>query len=310
MTIHERLIFDTVPGEKLERLFIGEESFYYGLSQARGKCFGTVLLLHGVASNGSRWEEFTEKTILRRHWNIVRLDLRGHGGNDSLVCGTLEQFADDGATVLQSIEPVFLHPCIVIGHSLGAQIALQMAVRHPKLVDGIILLDPLVTEALTEKARSKAKWVPLLRVTETLARAGNWLGLRRKLKKYSLRQDDCRAREMLAQGGEALQQFIRDYSSPTNDISHVHTATYMRDLLEVSRPSPESALIRCPTLVIGSSAGVFTDPDRMEKWTNGLRDGEQVLVECAHWPLTECLREVSQVIEVWIERKFSQLSKK
>ena len=38
-----------------------------------------IVLLHGMASNMTRWSEFVEHTALKKNWDILRLDLRGHG---------------------------------------------------------------------------------------------------------------------------------------------------------------------------------------------------------------------------------------
>ncbi|NIO41475.1 MAG: alpha/beta hydrolase, partial [Burkholderiales bacterium] len=38
-----------------------------------------IILLHGMASNMTRWSEFVELTSLKNSWDILRLDLRGHG---------------------------------------------------------------------------------------------------------------------------------------------------------------------------------------------------------------------------------------
>ena len=98
--------------------------------------------------------------------------------------------------------------------------------------------------------------------------------------------------------------FIREYSSPFKDLEHIHTAAYARDLLEVGRQTPDMRDVSVPILVIGSSAGAYTDPARMRRWVDKLADAQMETVECVHWPLTECPREVSAVIEHWIRERF------
>lgn len=46
-----------------------------------------LALLHGLASNLTRWSEFVEHCALRGRHDIIRIDLRGHGGSD--VCGKI-----------------------------------------------------------------------------------------------------------------------------------------------------------------------------------------------------------------------------
>lgn len=304
MAVQENLRFDTVSGETLREIEIEGERFYYAYAPARSAYTGLLVLLHGVASNGSRWEEFVEMSPLRENWAVLRVDLRGHGGNESTTRATLERMADDVMALIKDTESVVKQPILLVGHSLGAQIAIHVAIRYSETIDGLVLLDPLVTSALTPVAKEKSVWVPFFRLTEAVFRPLNKLGIARRLPKYSLRQDDERAREMLQKGGEAFNEFIRDFSSPWNDIAHVHLAVYARDLLEVSRPTPDLTVFKAPVLVLASSAGLFTDSKRMKDWTVKLFDGEMATINCAHWPLTECPLDVSRNIGEWIERKF------
>ena len=39
-----------------------------------------IVLIHGMASNMTRWSEFSEKTTLKKSWDLLRLDLRGKAG--------------------------------------------------------------------------------------------------------------------------------------------------------------------------------------------------------------------------------------
>ncbi|MFG9450979.1 alpha/beta fold hydrolase [Pseudomonas aeruginosa] len=54
---------------------------YRVLPAAAGARGPALVLLHGLASNMSRWSEFVERSALRGHHALIRLDLRGHGGS-------------------------------------------------------------------------------------------------------------------------------------------------------------------------------------------------------------------------------------
>jgi pimeloyl-ACP methyl ester carboxylesterase len=41
----------------------------------------TLVLIHGLASNHTRWSEFVNTTRLRESWDLLRPDLRGFGGS-------------------------------------------------------------------------------------------------------------------------------------------------------------------------------------------------------------------------------------
>lgn len=83
--------------------------------------------------------EFFAKERKRR---VVFLDLRGHGqstGHD-FEC-TIEQLAADVASV---IEQCGLDRPMVVGHSMGGVVALELATRRVELVGSIAMLDSIV----------------------------------------------------------------------------------------------------------------------------------------------------------------------
>ncbi len=298
------LLFELVEGEERREVALADGALSYAVADCRsGRCAGTIVLIHGVASNASRWEEFVEQTPLRDGWRIIRLDLRGHGASESRQKGTLEAHAAD---LMRVLDDVAVEKAVLVGHSLGAQIAMRAAMLHPERILGMALMDPLVTSALTPAALAHRKKYPLLVAVEFFARMLNAVGIRRRMPHYSLRAHDRKAREMLAKGGDALQAFIDEYSSPLKDLGHIHTACYMRDILEVGRETPDLSRIEIPVLVIGASSGAFTDERRMREWVGGLQDGTWAVVKCFHWPLTECPAEVSRIMENWIRKEFDR----
>lgn len=274
----------------------------YALAKPRqGQVRGTLMLVHGVGSNASRWEEFTEKTSLRRNWQILRIDLRGHGGSECLRRASLEMHADDCAAVL---DDAGIDRAVLVGHSLGAHIVMTMAQRHPNKVAGLILMDPLISEALTDEAHHMSRKRPLVRTVEAVCRLFNKCGFKRRIPHYSLREHDRLARKMLARGGDALEEFIHEYSSPIKDLEHIHTANYARDLLEVGRRSPDMKNLKQPMLVMCATSGKFTSSSAMAAWVKGLENATLVHVDCVHWPLTECPEQVSAKMEHWINEEF------
>lgn len=300
----QRLAYRLLPGEEDAWLERKAAQIRWSRLSARHKpAQASIVLLHGAASNASRWEEFIEATPLKEHFDIIRLDLRGHASSLDSQKATIKEWCAD----LESIfEAAGLERAIVIGHSLGAQIAMHFAARFPHRLTGLVLLDPLVDEALTKKAQAMKKRLPLLRLLESAARFCNALGIRRRLQHQDLKAMDARARRMINQGGRELEAFVRQYSSPWEDLRYIHAAAYLRDMIEVGRATPAAASIACPTLVIGASSGTYTNAKAMQRWVEKLPQGQVANVQCVHWPLTECPADVSRVIEKWIAGRFDQ----
>ena len=298
----QTLAYRLLEGETRHCLERANASVHWSfLPATREKSLGTIVLLHGVASNGSRWEEFLDTTSLTSSWNFIRMDLRGHAASVCTGKARLEDWAGDVKAVLDAVG---VEKAVIVGHSLGAMIALYFAAHYPKAVAGAVYLDPLISEALTPKAKSMRRKVPALVVAEAVTRAMNAVGFNREIIPQDLRAMDEKAREMIARGGEDLEAFIAQYSSAKADLQYIHLAAYLRDLIEVGRKTPAPEMIRCPALVIAASSGTFTDPEALRAWTRRLADGEIASVKCAHWPMTECPQEVSAVISDWIGRHF------
>ncbi|WGS19121.1 MULTISPECIES: alpha/beta hydrolase [unclassified Bradyrhizobium] len=77
-----------------------------------------------------------------QHRRVVAVNIRGHGASDAPEQEyTIAGFADDIAwqcAQLDLIKPV------VIGHSMGGRIALELCGRYPDLASGVVMIDTIV----------------------------------------------------------------------------------------------------------------------------------------------------------------------
>lgn len=97
-----------------------------------------VLWQHGLGATQSQVAEvFPDAPGLRR----ITLECRGHAGSDLGAPGHLSigQFADDALRLLDTLG---IRRAAVGGISLGAAIALRLAVFHPERVDRLIVARP------------------------------------------------------------------------------------------------------------------------------------------------------------------------
>ena len=224
------------------------------------------------------------------------MDLRGHGGSVSDVVGTLEIWSEDIRTILKDAG---LTKIVLIGHSLGAQVALKFTKLFPEYLRGLVLLDPLLSQAFTQKALNLQKKKPLIVAVDYTARFLNALGFHRKIYPQNLREKDKEARVMIAKGGKDFEDFIKRYSSPKFDIKLIHMAQYARDVIETGRRTPDSEIFTMPTLIIAAQTGTYTDATIVKRWVDAMPCGEIRTVHCVHWPLTECPDEVEGTIQAW-----------
>jgi pimeloyl-ACP methyl ester carboxylesterase len=97
----------------------------------------SALLLHGLASTSHIFDLIAP--ILARRLRVVTYDQRGHGESGKPSAGY--GFAQVAADALSVIRTLRLKRPVVVGHSWGANVALEVADRTPRLVAGAVLLD-------------------------------------------------------------------------------------------------------------------------------------------------------------------------
>jgi pimeloyl-ACP methyl ester carboxylesterase len=114
-----------------------------------------VLLIHGVGLNADAWEPQIAGLSNRRH--VIAIDLPGHGQSDLLPEGQAE-LGDYVAAVAKFIDAMGISPVPVVGHSMGAMVALGLALDYPAKVAVLVALnavycrDPLARSAVETRA--------------------------------------------------------------------------------------------------------------------------------------------------------------
>jgi pimeloyl-ACP methyl ester carboxylesterase len=97
-----------------------------------------VVLLHGLGSSSADWPE--QQTALQSGYRVIAVDLPGHGASP-LPRGllTVDGMAGDVAGLLEALDEA---PAHVVGLSLGACVALRLALAAPGRVRSLTLVNP------------------------------------------------------------------------------------------------------------------------------------------------------------------------
>jgi pimeloyl-ACP methyl ester carboxylesterase len=128
------------------------EEFAHGgatiVAERRGRGRPVYVLVHGIGMGRSVFAD------LARHLGdgeVVAVDLPGYGeAPEPPRVLTIERTADLVAAYLRAR---VRGPAVLIGHSMGAQVALEVAVRHPAVADRIVLVGPTVDPAARSAPR-------------------------------------------------------------------------------------------------------------------------------------------------------------
>lgn len=138
-----------------------------------------VFLLHGWAGNGQYWHE--QFDALKAHYTVVVPDLAGHGGSGAnRTDWSIANYAADVAAVARQVPNAHI---VLVGHSMGATVALAAVPRIGARVIGVIAVDALrsvglpplsATEIATKVAPFRTDFVGATRtlVSESLFEKG------------------------------------------------------------------------------------------------------------------------------------------
>ncbi|UBU08990.1 alpha/beta fold hydrolase [Nonomuraea gerenzanensis] len=123
------------------------------LPVSRGGRGRPLVLCPGLSSTQAGLRELTE--LLRRDHDVVTFDLRGHGLASAADRYSFGDFRDDLGAVMAEVGDLGLPAApVLVGYSLGADLAVHFASEHPDAVAGLVLIDganpvpePFITEA-------------------------------------------------------------------------------------------------------------------------------------------------------------------
>lgn len=96
-----------------------------------------VLAVHGLTGHGQRWQTLATKHL--PELGVVAPDLIGHGRSSWAAPWSIDANVAALAALIEADGPV-----VVVGHSFGGAVALNLAAARPDLVSSLVLLDPAV----------------------------------------------------------------------------------------------------------------------------------------------------------------------
>lgn len=278
----------------------GTEIGYFGPENPKSNA-NSILLLHGMASNATRWSEFITNTRLHHSCNVYSMDLRGRQNSLYLGRYTRKDWLQD---INDFIEHTSAQSLVFIGHSMGAQIAQDFACSFPQQCQGIILIDPVFPSNLHGQLKLVKQFKWLAWSIMRIALLFNSLGLHRKHYPHrDLHQLDLDTRTFLAANP---QSSISDlYMSPTADLKHIPISSYLQDLLSVVAPICSQQDVHCPVRVLLSAGASVSNYEDNLSSIELFPDQKIDIIEADHWLLTERPQEAREALEAQVDEIIS-----
>jgi 3-oxoadipate enol-lactonase len=232
----------------------------------------TLVLVNSLGTNLRMWEP--QIAPLSRALRVVRYDCRGHGASE-VPAGeyTIEQFGYDLLALLDALQIERAHVC---GLSLGGQVALWLAARHPGRVARAVFADTAARVGTTES------WTTRL----GLVRAGGMEAIR-----------DMVLARFLSEG------FRQHHPEVTRQISEMIAATSPEGYSGACTALRDADLretladIHAPALIIVGELDEATPPAQAQELHAAIRGSElMILREAAHLSNVEQPEAFNQVL--------------
>jgi pimeloyl-ACP methyl ester carboxylesterase len=201
-----------------------------------------IVLVHGLLMDGRMFQKVAPLLAKRGH-RVITVDLPGHGASDQPHEMGVYSMTSFGRDVVALLDHLGLQSAVVGGTSLGANVALEVAVAAPERVRALVLEMPVLEKGITAAA---ALFVPLaiaLRMSQRGMRAVSRFMRRIPRSLFVV---------------DLLIDFAR--RDPASSLAVLDGITFGR----VAPPLEDRRRIRQPTLVIGHPSDPihpFSDAD-------------------------------------------------
>ncbi|MER8579486.1 alpha/beta fold hydrolase [Mesorhizobium sp. M1423] len=134
-----------------------------------------VLLIHGVGMNAEIWQPQIE--LMRDRHDLIAIDMLGHGS--SPLPPESPELTDLAGQAIGLLDHLGLASVSIVGHSMGALVAQEIALRWPSRVRSVVCLNavfrrpPALAQAVRERAAALGSHGDPSAIAATLAR---WFG--------------------------------------------------------------------------------------------------------------------------------------
>ena len=101
-----------------------------------GEKGSNLIVLHGLFGSGKNWQSFARS--FGNNFQVWTLDARNHGNSPHTRTMGYQEMAEDVVSFMDKHE---LENVILLGHSMGGKTAMQLALRFPNRIVGLIVVD-------------------------------------------------------------------------------------------------------------------------------------------------------------------------
>ena len=114
----------------------GNLTFAYTAGKPINDSQPTIIFVHGAANDHSVWTQQT-RYFANHQWNALAIDLPGHGRSEG---SPLDQISQMSSWVTRLISELNVPKAVVVGHSMGSLVALDLSARFSDITSGLVMI--------------------------------------------------------------------------------------------------------------------------------------------------------------------------
>lgn len=239
-----------------------------------------IILIHGFGASTFSFRHTIPE--LARHFRVIAVDLKGFGLSERPTAGDYSLSAQ-ARLVGDFMEHLDIQQAVVLGHSMGGEVALRLAIDFPRKVNRLILVDS-ATHSLTHRgARVSLFLRPLLPLLALFTLHSG------RFRRISLRS-------AVYDPAHLTPEVLEGYFRPTRVRGHLAGLGRMLVDRRADPPLDPSAVTQ-PTLILWGEHDRWLPPSHGERLHEQIPESRLVLIPRAgHLPLEERPEESNRAI--------------
>lgn len=215
-----------------------------------------LVMLHGQFMNTTMFDEFN--TPLMKDFQLIKIDLRGHGFSDKPLEINMDGYVEDVLTVLDKL---YIKEAHFLGFGLGGAVAATIASKYPKYVNKLVLISTGIKSYYEAEREFHNRYASILR-TMTRKERNHVLEdyMYKDIKtvnKYYKRMKDTQT-AMTEQEEDAVILSTIDYNPQKLDVIEVQTLVMNGrhdELMPIEEAEALAALLPASKLSIYENSG-------------------------------------------------------
>jgi 2-hydroxy-6-oxonona-2,4-dienedioate hydrolase len=236
-----------------------------------------IILLHGTGGEGARWMPTIQG--LAGNFRVIALDQVGFGQSDKPL--TIYHSGVFAGFLAQFMKTLGVPKATVMGQSMGAGVALYLAVHHPEMVERLVLVDGGGYRSTADAPAAAPNWH-----NRQIANAGT-----------------------LEESREYLEKLYYDHSFVTDRLVEQNLILRLRSAytIESMQTAGERGLggvtedevrgIKAPTLLVWGVNDPLSAVANADKLNGAIKNSRKFLFEKAgHYPFLEHVDKFNQVV--------------